>query len=343
MRILLFSFCIASVIFFTACNSGRQNEKVQAPFLTAKEVIRFNQLIYKDSTREAIARDAPGYEVVFLPKAINGNFAIMVKNIETSQYALVIRGSVIEFSNEGFQNFILQDFNIFKIKPWPYVDTVKEAYISNGAWVGFQNLLLLRDVQTGLSIKDFIAQKVMNNDKIVITGHSLGGNLAYPLAGYLKKELPAEKKENLQLITFGAPAVGNAAFVQDMEEKFPAAERYTGSKDIACMFPDMEKIGKLAQTIGLDSVLQLGKLNIYGAGANDLLSLVNVVLEKTNVINKTNKYVQSEKHLRILQENDLPRSATPLSVEEVFNRAYQCHKVDMYAELFGVAALPEDK
>jgi len=107
---------------------------------------------------------------------------------------LVIRGSVIEFSNEGFQNFVMQDFNIFTIKAWPYTDTIQQAYVSNGAWIGFQNLLQLRDKITGLSIKAFIEQKIPAGYSIVITGHSLGGNLAYPMAGYLKKELPAGKK-----------------------------------------------------------------------------------------------------------------------------------------------------
>ncbi len=129
-------------------------------FLSAKEAVRLNQLIYKDSINEAFAKYAPAYEVVFLPKAVDGNYAIIAKNKTTEQYALVIRGSVIEFSNEGFQNFILQDFNIFTIKKWEYADTVKEAYISKGTYIGFQNLLQLRDIATGLTIKEFIEQKI---------------------------------------------------------------------------------------------------------------------------------------------------------------------------------------
>lgn len=342
MRKHILHFLVAVTVVFAACKTGKKDELQVAPFLSAKEAIQLNQLIYKDSSRDAFAKYAPAYEVVFVPKPVNGNYAIIAKSKTANQYALVIRGSVIEFSNEGFQNFILQDFNIFKIRSWNYTDSIKEAYVSNGAWIGFQNLLLLRDIQTGLNVKEFIEQKVEPKSSMIITGHSLGGNLAYPLAGYLKKELPVGKKENLQLITFGAPAAGNAAFVQDMEEKFPMAERYTGSNDIASMFPNLESIGKVAKAIGLDSVLQLGKMNIYGVDSDNLLSIANLVLEKTNVINKTNKYVQSEKHLRQLTEKELANSATPLSVEEIFNRAYQCHKVDMYAELFGVPALKEN-
>jgi len=335
MRKHLFSFLIIVVTVITACDSNKKKEELVAPFLTAKEAVLFNQLIYKDSLQEAFAKYASAYEVIFIPQAVNGNYAIITKDKAANRYALIIRGSVMEFSNEGFQNFILQDFNILRIRKWNYTDTVKDAYISNGAWIGFQNLLLLKDKQTGLGIKEFIAQKIPANSSIVITGHSLGGNLAYPFAGYLKKELNKDKKINLQLITFGAPAVGNAAFVQDVEEKFPDAERYTGSKDIASMFPDVESIGKLAKMIGLDSALQLGKLDIYGVNTDKLLSIANMILEKTNVINATNKYVQSQKHLRLLEDKDQPSSTIPLSTDAIFNRAYQFHRVDMYAELLG--------
>jgi Lipase (class 3) len=338
MQKILLSILLVAGIFFTACKSKSPKEKEVTPFLTAKEAVQLNQLIYKESTRDAFAKYLPDYEVVFIPEAVNGNYAVITKRKAAEQYALIIRGSVIKFSNEGFQNFILQDFNIFTIKPWNYTDTVKEAYISNGAWIGFQNLLQLKDKTTGLSIKEFIEQKIPATASLVITGHSLGGNLAYPLAGYLRKELQTGNKNNLQLITFGAPAAGNAAFVQDMEEKFPLAERYTTSNDIATVFPDIKQIEAMAKLTGLDSVLQLSSLNINGIGKLDAGSLLNIageILEKTNVVNKSNKYVQSEKHRRLLTNTDTMPATTSLSAEAIFNRAYQFHKVDMYAELLG--------
>lgn len=331
----LSSLFIAGLI---ACNTNKKKEQAVTPFLSAKEAVGLNQLIYKDSTNEAFAKYAPAYKVVFLPKAIDGNYAIIAKNKTAEQYALIIRGSVIEFSNEGFHNFILQDFNIFTIKKWEYADTVKEAYISKGTYIGFQNLLQLRDVASGLSIKEFIEQKIPAGASIIVTGHSLGGNLAYPLAGYLKKQLPVGKNENLQLITFGATAAGNAAFVQDLDDKFPDGERYATNLDIAPVFPDIDEIGKMSKLIGLDTVLQLGNIS-KELNAGNLLNIAGEILEKTNVINKTNKYVQSQKHLRLLSKTDTATSTTPLSVDAIFNKAYQFHKIDMYAELLGGAAL----
>jgi hypothetical protein len=321
------SFFLITIL--VACNIDKRKKPEKPPFLSAKETALLNQLIYKENIKDSFVKYAPSFEVVFLPGEVNGNYAIIAKNKTNEQYALVIRGSLIEFSNAGFQNFILQDFNIFTIKPWKYADTVKEAYISEGAFLGFQNLLQLKDNATGLSIKEFIETKIPKGASIVISGHSLGGNLACPIAGYLKKELPAGKKYNLQLITFGAPAAGNAAFVQDLEEKFPAGERYVTDNDIAPVFPDMDHINELARKIGLDSVLQINQ----HINASDLLNIAGIILEETNVINKTNKYVQSQKHLRLLTGKDPASSSTPLSVEAIFEKAYRFHKIDTYALL----------
>lgn len=328
------------IVLFAACKPGKK-EEVAALFLPATETVLLNQVVYKSNAKEAFAKYAPGYEVVFVPEAVNGNYAIIAKRKEAEQYALIIRGSVMEFSNEGFQNFILQDFNIFKIKAWPYTDTVKEAYVSLGAYSGFQNLLQLKDIATGLTIREFIGQKIPAGASIVVTGHSLGGNLAYPFAGYLKKELPAGKK-NLQLITFGAPAAGNAAFIKDMEGKFPDAERYAASMDIAVVFPDVKQIGELAKITGLDSVLQLNQLNIKGLDAGNLLNMAGELLRKTDVINEANEYVQSKKHLRVLtSKEDTLLQTTVLSAEAIFARAYLFHKIDAYAVLLGGKPLNE--
>lgn len=336
---LLFSLLFLVTVFISC---KQKKTSAPSPPLTAKEAVLLNQVVYKSPITDTLAKYAPGFEIVFLPEPLNGNFAYIAKKKDSNQYALVIRGSVIEFSNEGFQNFILQDFNIFTMKKWAYADTVKDAFISQGTALGFSNLLELKDKTTKQTIKEFVEQKIPEGSSLVVTGHSLGGNLAYPLSGYLKKTIPAGRKIQLQLITFGAPAAGNAAFVQDMEEKFPTAERYVIDKDIAPLFPDLDKMARVSHLLGLDSALNLGNLKINGveANTNDLLKIAGEFLEETNIIPKGNRYEQSQKHLKELSSTIL--GASPQAKPEadvIFERAFKFHKVDAYAVLLGGKAI----
>ena len=71
----------------------------------------------------------------------------------------------------------------------------------------------------------------------------------------------------------------------------------------------------MAKLTGLDTVLQLGKLNFNGISqkldVGNLLNIAGEILEQTNVINKTNKYVQSQKHQRLLTKTTLSNTNEP--------------------------------
>lgn len=68
-----------------------------------------------------------------------------------------------------------------------------------------------------LTLGDFIAAKLQQNPnaKLYITGHSLGGAAAEVLAARLLSL--GVSANQLEIITFGAPAVGNEAFVDEFE------------------------------------------------------------------------------------------------------------------------------
>ena len=95
MRIPIISLSFFLVTILAACNSGKTKKQEPAAFLTARDVVLLNQLVYKDTIQEAFTKYAPGYNIVYLPRAVNGNYAVIAKNKTNEQYALIIRGYMI--------------------------------------------------------------------------------------------------------------------------------------------------------------------------------------------------------------------------------------------------------
>lgn len=75
------------------------------------------------------------------------------------------------------------------------------------------------DDQKGTARKLWEILRADTHDKIYITGHSLGGSVAELFAARLL-ELGV-RPDQIEVITFGAAAVGNEAFVQQFDGKFP--------------------------------------------------------------------------------------------------------------------------
>jgi Lipase (class 3) len=330
--------CSLLIVGMQSCNNKTENNAAKP--ISASQVAKINQIIYKSNFKAAADSALPNYSVVFNPTAVNGNYAVIVKHKDSNQFALVIRGSLLEFSNDGFQNWVLQDFNIFSMKPWPHTDTVKNALISSGSLLGFNNLLQLKDSATGLNLEDYIVKNINSKSSMVISGHSLGGNLAQVFASYLHTKLNSTLKSKLHLITFGATAAGNNLFVKDLEQKFPLAERYEIDKDIACKFPDPYKIGETASSLGLDSVLnKMGiKLSLNSeelSRERAALSLVEKGLKAFNVIEEDANYAQSDLHKRLLKVPEQKNAAADTTgfLISLFDKAYYYHTIDRYAEV----------
>jgi Lipase (class 3) len=325
-------FCFTSIVFIVCFTSCKTKEKVS--FISAKEAVVFNQLIYKDSLKEKLLIVQPNYEIVWQPNEVNGNYAVVLKNKTVAQYALIIRGSLIEFSEKGFQNFIIQDFNIFTFKDWQYTDTVKKAAIANGSYIAFENLLQLKDTSTNKSLEDFLKNEIKENASLIITGHSLGGNMAQTYSSYLWQKLDKTQRSNTNIISFGATAVGNKYFVKDLEEKYPFGERYEIEKDIAPKLPSVEKLGNIASILGVDSALGINK-NSEG-NISQLISIVSTVAKGFNIINEENSFEQSIKHQKIITDS-IKKENTKEEIEiiNIINDAYFYHKIDQYAKHFG--------
>jgi triacylglycerol lipase len=329
-------FLLIILIAIAACNTA---PKKPTEYTSTKEVLQLNQIIYKDSISQILPKVASQYKVVWEPNAINGNYAVVFKHQKNEQYCVVIRGSLIEFSKEGFQNWILQDFNIFNLKAWKYTDTVKRAYVSNGSSIGFDNLQQLQDISTQKTLEQFI-KTIPSSASLTITGHSLGGNLAQIYASYLWQQLSKTQRAQTTIVTFGATAVGNQFFVQDLEEKFPNAMRYEIDKDIAPKFPSLDKVSNITSSLGLDSILGVAGLAGEKAVLTKVFTILSEGAKSLNLINEENSYAQCMKHQQIITipktDSIAPSGNTVLNL---FEDIYQYHKIDQYAKQFGVSPI----
>ncbi len=91
---------------------------------------------------------------------------------------------------------------------------------------GFENhtwtALFVKPIESfdGLTLGEYLAKQLKENprEKLYLTGHSLGGAVAVLAAARLSDMgVPAEQ---LEVISFGAPAIGNQAFASTYENRF---------------------------------------------------------------------------------------------------------------------------
>lgn len=235
-----------SFILITGCDQKVAGKKEPAkPVFTETTAALLSQITYCSNPQEKLNTYLPQWKIVWNPKPVNGNYAFAAT--DGSNYAIAIRGSVIDFSWDAFSNWIYHDFNIASQKKWVYADSTTDAYISQGAYEAFENMEKMKDSVTGKSLREFISAAVNDENKIVLTGHSLGGKLASVYASYLYNQFkPAgTKKPSINVISFAAPAAGNQSFADAFNKTFPDAVRIENKNDLVPKFPVSSKMSDL--------------------------------------------------------------------------------------------------
>jgi triacylglycerol lipase len=174
---------------------------------------------------------------------INGNIAFIAYN-GSSQYVVAIRGSLLNFSWQAFDNWFHQDLNVFVQVPWTYPTSSSTPKISKGASDGLNDLIGLVDSSLGttpVTMYEFLAANAIGSGiSIGVVGHSLGGNLATVFAPWLLYQF---QQNNITppalfpVMTFAAPAAGNQPFAEAFDTSFPSSWRYYNEIDIVPMAP----------------------------------------------------------------------------------------------------------
>lgn len=238
---------ILVLLFLFSCNE--QNKKAaetNKPF-TNTDACLFSEIAYCNNPQQQLDRYLPDWKVVWDAVALNGNHAFVA--FDGKKYVIAIRGSLIEFNWDAFENWIYQDLNIASQEKWDYTDNVSGAKISTGSYRGWQNLIKIKDKNSGKDLLTFLEENTNEQTPVIITGHSLGGNLATVLASYLSFKLKesGHPNTNIHVITFAAPAAGNEAFAADFNKKFPQSVRIENAGDIVPKFPCTSAVAGLAK------------------------------------------------------------------------------------------------
>ena len=261
-------FVIFTVFIFISCNGQGKKDIARFTNITA---CLFSQVAYCHDLQPKLDKYLPGWKVVWDAEAQNGNHAFIAS--DGKQYVVAIRGSVMEFSWNAFENWINQDINIVSQEDWKFSDD-KDAKISAGSYRGWQNLITLKDKKSGRDILSFLETHTSRKTPVAFTGHSLGGNLATVLASWFSFKMTGagHPRDSLNVITFAAPAAGNKSFARDFDKKFPYSARIENTADIVPKFPCKEAVSNLGNLYSSD----LSASKIYVGYKNITMSLSEV-------------------------------------------------------------------
>jgi len=172
---------------------------------------------------------SPNWAAVWVPeKELNGNYAYIAYNEKVNQYCVAIRGSVLSFSWEAFQDWFEQDFDVLSQQAWNYPPG-NNVYISSGAGKGLTDLATLVATVDGKSytMLQFLL-KVLPEKKASLT-------VVAPWLHY-QIQTAGQKIPNITVVTFAAPSVGNQNFANAYDAMFGNLSlRYYNSIDIVPM------------------------------------------------------------------------------------------------------------
>lgn len=216
----------------------------------AQNAVLLSFVTYSANPVNDIISYLPGWKIVWNGiQTSDGNYAFIAVDPTEEIYALAIRGSLPPqdiFKNwDSFANWILEDLDVITQVSWAYATTAKPL-ISSGANTSFTNLLNMQDaLGSGLSVTNYLVSNVIKPGKqLIITGHSLGGNIANVFTSYFITTITQSSysANNVALFTFAAPAAGNGDFATDLDSKLPTAWHYQNANDIVPNFPVSDTI-----------------------------------------------------------------------------------------------------
>ncbi|NTX50674.1 hypothetical protein [Myxococcus sp. CA039A] len=167
-----------------------------------------------------------GWQVTWGP-ATHGEDLVYVAANTSGDCAVVVRGTLFDRIED-----LLQDKNINPQEPLPFTapSFPADAAISKGAVEVWKNVVAMSSsVGPGGGALLTFLQGLPQGTSLLVTGHSLGGQVATVLAAWLQGALT---NVSVLPVTFAAPTAGNPAFAEAFDAAFPEAQRYYNALDV---------------------------------------------------------------------------------------------------------------
>lgn len=155
-----------------------------------------------------------GWRVVWQPATSNKNYAVVLQSADST--ALVIQGT------KNLTDMI-EDLGVETQVQFSFI---ADAQISQGSQNAMNDVLALTSAD-GQSLRDYL-MALPDGTNLLLTGHSLGGNLASVFGPWIAGTIPAfggpvatvsRLPDSMQVITFAAPTAGNRAFAGFLDDQ----------------------------------------------------------------------------------------------------------------------------
>jgi len=321
----------------TVPESGHKNYQETKGILSVQTACLLSEISYCPDPEKEIKQFMPGWKLIWNPEEVGGNYAFIAT--DENIYAIAIRGSLIKFDWAAFDNWIYNDLNVASQKEWLYDSDSNKSKISKGAYEGWENLSKLTDKTSGKNLLTFLKENTEGKKPILITGHSLGGNLATVYASYLSNIFQKDNfsTDSINVITFAAPAAGNKVFADDFNASFPNSVRVENTNDIVPKFPVSGKItdlGNLYSPSPDASAISVGHKNVT-MKLSAVFTMVGAALDLLEITAGLSSYSQTNGNGNLITVN-LSGKNNSNEVSGWFAEAGYQHGITQYAIALGV-------
>lgn len=299
----------------------------------------FSQVAYCADPQQQLDKYLPGWKVVWNPIPISGNYAFVAT--DGSTYGIGFRGSLLSFTEDAFNNWIYNDLNVAVQDKWPY-SKVEKVRISQGSYIAWQNLEKAKDKISGKTLWAFLSENVTEEKPLILSGHSLGGNLAIVYGSYLWSKFndSAHTKKNINVITFAAPAPGNSAFADDFDSHFPSSIRVENTNDIVPKFPvskKMTKLGDLYSPSPSASAISIGYKNVT-TKLNVVFTLMSGAMQLLELRSDFYGYTHTNGDGKLIAVPLSGKNTTNSAADWFAEAGYQ-HSMALYATAIGAPVI----